>query len=154
MNQDQASEADEVIRVGQLEIRYLQESGRGNRMGAFELCVPPGSNVPPPHSHDNEELIYVLEGMLRFTVGNETRDLGPGDSMTTPTGVAHAFSNPHGVVAKALVINTPEISADYFREMAALIDRGGPPDKARMMETMKRFGLTPVAPAPAVAATA
>ncbi len=151
MNVAQAFGAEEVIRVGQLEIRYLQPSGRGNRMGAFELCVPPGSNVPPPHSHDNEELIYVLEGTLRFTVGAETRDLRPGDSMTTPTGVAHAFSNPHAVMAKALVINTPEISADYFREMAALINGGGPPDKARMMETMKRFGLTPIAPAPASA---
>ncbi len=148
MSQDQAVEGDDVIRVGQLEIRYLQQSGRGNQMGAFELRVPPGSNVPPAHSHANEELIYVLEGTLRFTVGGETRDLRPGDSMTTPTGVAHAFSNLHGVMARALVINTPEISADYFREMAALINGGGPPDRSRMMETMKRFGLTPVAPAP------
>lgn len=148
MSQDQAVEGDDVIRVGQLEIRYLQQSGRGNQMGAFELRVPPASNVPPAHSHANEELIYVLEGTLRFTVGGETRDLRPGDSMTTPTGVAHAFSNPHGVTARALVINTPEISADYFREMAALINGGGPPDRSRMMETMKRFGLTPVAPAP------
>ncbi|KRB16213.1 cupin domain-containing protein [Achromobacter mucicolens] len=152
MNEDAVFDADEVIRIGQLEIRYLQPSGQGNHMGAFELRVPPGSNVPPPHSHDNEELIYVLEGTLRFTVGGQTRDLGPGDSMTTPTGVAHAFSNPHSVMARALVMNTPEISADYFREMAALINGGGPPDKARMMETMKRFGLTPIAPPPAVAA--
>lgn len=149
MDERQAFDADEVIRVGQLEIRYLQQSGCGHQIGAFELCVPPGSNVPPPHSHANEELIYVLEGTLRYTVGDETRDLRPGDTMTTPTGVAHAFSNPHGVMAKALVINTPEISAQYFREMAAIINGGGPPDKARMMETMRRFGLTPVAPASA-----
>jgi uncharacterized cupin superfamily protein len=139
----------EVIRVGQLEIRYLQETGTGRQMGSFELSVPPGSNVPPAHSHTNEEFIYVLEGTLRFTVGNETRDLRPGESMTTPNGVAHAFSNPHAEVARALVINTPEIDAQYFREVAAIVNAGGPPDRAKLMATMRQFGLTPVAPPPA-----
>src|SRR5579864_6127311 len=35
----------EVIRVGQIEIRYLHEAGEGRAMGCFELRVPPGSNV-------------------------------------------------------------------------------------------------------------
>jgi quercetin dioxygenase-like cupin family protein len=139
----------EVIRIGQLEIRYLQETGTGRQMGSFELSVPPGSNVPPAHSHTNEEFIYVLEGTLRFTVGNDTRDLRPGESMTTPNGVAHAFSNPHTEMARALVINTPEIDAQYFREVAAIVNAGGPPDRAKLMATMKQFGLTPVAPSPA-----
>ena len=44
----------------------------------FELTVPPASNAPPPHSHsNNEELVYVLEGTLRYTVGADTRDLTP-----------------------------------------------------------------------------
>ena len=120
MNQVLSPAAPEVIRLGQLEIRYLQEAGDGCQMGAFEMRVPPGSNVPPPHSHSaNEELVYVLEGTLRYTVGSETRDLKPGDSMATPCGVVHAFSNPHAVVARALVINTPDIGAQYFREVKA-----------------------------------
>jgi mannose-6-phosphate isomerase-like protein (cupin superfamily) len=109
--------------------------------------VPPGSNVPPPHSHSaNEELVYVLEGTLRYTVGSETRDLKPGDSMATPCGVVHAFSNPHAVAARALVINTPDIGAQYFREVKNIIDAGGPPDKARLATTMQKFGLVPAAP--------
>jgi quercetin dioxygenase-like cupin family protein len=149
MSDTAAFDGSEVIRIGQLEIRYLQESGRGKQMGAFELTVPPGSNVPPAHSHTNEELIYVLAGTLRFTVGDETRDLRPGESMTTPNGVAHAFSNPHSEVARALVINTPEIDAQYFREVAALVNGSGPPDRVKFMGVMQRFGLMPVAPAPA-----
>ena len=111
------------------------------------MLVPPGSNVPPPHSHTaNEELVYVLEGTLRYTVGGDTRDLGPGDSMATPCGVVHAFSNPHAGVARALVINTPDIGAQYFREVASIVNRGGPPDKAQLMATMGKFGLVPAAP--------
>ena len=142
--------ASEVIRVGQIEIRYLQEDGGGCRMGCFEMAVPPGSNVPPPHSHSgNEELVYVLEGTLRYTVGSETRDLEPGDSMATPRGVVHAFSNPHAAVARALVINTPDIGAQYFRDIAAIVNQGGPPDKAKLVATMSKFGLVAASPSSA-----
>lgn len=143
----------EVIRVGQLEIRYLQERGNNYQIGCFELRVPPGSNVPPPHSHDaNEEFIYVLEGTLRYTVGSETRDLKPGESMATPPGVPHGFSNPHADMARALVINTPDIGAQYFREMGEIVNAGGPPDRARLMATMQRYGLKPSVPAASTAA--
>lgn len=144
MNRTEAPSAVEPIRVGQLEIRYLQQAGADREMGIFELRVPPGSNVPPPHSHSaNEELVYVLEGTLRYTVGGETRDLRPGDSMATPRGVVHAFSNPHAGPARALVINTPDIGPEYFREVAAIVNAGGPPDKAKVVAVMRRFGLVP-----------
>lgn len=136
----------EVIRVGQMEIRYVQAAGNGCDLGCFELRVPPGSNVPPPHSHSlNEELVYVLEGTLRYTVGSETRDLQPGDSMATPRGVVHGFSNPHAVLARALVINTPDIGPQYFRDVGSIINADGPPDRARLMEAMKSYGLVPAA---------
>jgi len=145
MNQTHSLARQEVIRVGQLEIRYLHEAGDGCQMGSFEMSVPPGSNVPPPHSHSaNEELVYVLEGTLRYTVANETRDLLPGDSMVTPRGVMHGFSNPHAAMARVLVINTPDIGSQYFREVAAIINVGGPPDRVRLAATMQRFGLVPI----------
>src|SRR4029079_8943430 len=85
----------------------------------------------------------VLEGTLRYTVDGVTRDLGPGDSMGTPRGSVHAFANPHDGVARALVINTPDIGAAYFREIGAIVNAGGPPDKAKMLATMQRYGLLP-----------
>jgi uncharacterized cupin superfamily protein len=84
-----------VIKVGQLSINYITDGSSTGCLGMFELTVPPGSNVPPPHSHsNNEECVYVLEGTLRYTVGSETRDLVVGQSMSTPKGVVHAFANP------------------------------------------------------------
>lgn len=83
------------IKVGQLEIRYLIDGTAGAGLGVFELTVPAGSNVPPPHSHTfNEECVYVLAGILRYSVDGETRDLCPGDWMHTPKGSVHGFSNP------------------------------------------------------------
>lgn len=147
MNHSDSRSESAVIRVGQLEIRYLREAGKGCQIGCFELVVPPASNVPPPHSHvANEELVVVLEGTLRYTVGNETRDLQPVDTMSTPPGIVHGFSNPHAVTARALVINTPDIGAQYFREVGAIVGGGGPPDRVKIIATMQRYGLVPAGP--------
>lgn len=137
----------ETIRIGALKIDYLRDGSRDGSLGSFELTVPPGANVPPPHSHrDNEELVYVLEGTLRYSVDGQVRDLGPGDSMFSPRGSVHAFSNPHAQTARALVTLSPDIGAQYFRDVAELAAPGGPPDKARLLAVMQRYGLTPAAP--------
>lgn len=139
--------AGDVVKVGQLEIRYLIDGAAQGGLGVFELTVPAGSNVPPPHSHThNEECVYVLEGTLRYSVGDDTRDLGPGEWMRTPKGSVHGFSNPHGTTARALIILTPDIGAQYFRDVAGVVGAGGPPDKAKLLAVMSRYGLVPAAP--------
>ncbi|HSD97005.1 MAG TPA: cupin domain-containing protein [Sulfuricaulis sp.] len=136
-----------LISVGQLTINYIVDGSATSSMGMFELSVPPGSNVPPPHSHsNNEECIYVLQGTLRYTVGDETRDLAPGQSMHTPKGIVHAFSNPFNVPAKALIALSPDIGAQYFRDIATVVNAGGPPDKAALVAVMSKYGLVPAAP--------
>ncbi len=137
-----------TIKVGQLSIRYLIDGTATGGMGVFEMEVPPGSMVPPPHSHsNNEECVYVLEGVLKYSVDGTTRDLGPGEWMFTPRGSVHAFSNPHGDTAKALIVLTPDIGAQYFREVGEVVNAGAPPDKARLLQVMARYGLVPAQPA-------
>src|ERR1043165_3654816 len=122
------------IRVGQLGINYIVDGSGTGGIGMFELTVPPGSTVPPPHSHsNNEECVYVLNGTLRYTVGSETRDLTPGQSMSTPKGVVHAFSNPFTETSRALVVQSPDIGAQYFKDVAVVVNAGGPPDKAALL---------------------
>ena len=136
-----------VIKVGQLSINYIADGSATSSLGMFELTVPPGSNVPPPHSHsNNEECVYVLEGTLRYTVGSETRDLAVGESMSTPKGVVHAFSNPFSETARALIVNSPDIGARYFKDVAAVVNAGGPPDKVALIAVMSRYGLVPAQP--------
>ena len=136
--------AQETINVGQMKITYLVDGSTGGGLGVFELSVPPGSNVPPPHSHTaNEECVYVLEGVLRYAVDEVRRDLRPGEWMRTPRGAVHQFSNPHGQPARALIILTPDIGAQYFRDVGAVVNAGGPPDRAKLLGVMSRYGLMP-----------
>jgi quercetin dioxygenase-like cupin family protein len=143
-----------LIKIGGLEIRYLLDgttSGAG--MGVFELTVPPGARVPPAHSHsNNEEIVYILDGVLRYTVDDETRDLMPGQRMYTPRGSVHAFSNPHDRPARALIMLTPDIGAGYFREIAAVAAAPGGPNPTKMVEIMTRYGLVLAPPKSATSA--
>jgi len=135
------------IRVGQLSIRYLVDGTQNAGMGVFELVVPPGSNVPPPHSHThNEEIVYVLEGTLRYSVDADKRDLKPGQTMRTPKGAVHGFSNPFDTVARALIALAPDIGPKYFEDVAAVMNVGGAPDKAALVAVMTRYGLVPAVP--------
>lgn len=142
-----------VVKIGQLEIRYLVDGTvTGAGVGMFELTVPPGARVPPAHSHrENEEVIYVLEGMLRYAVDDEVRDLKPGERMYTPRGSVHAFSNPHDRPARALIVLTPDIGAQYFRDIAEVASAPSGPNPAKMMEVMNRYGLVLAPPKPPAA---
>jgi uncharacterized cupin superfamily protein len=136
-----------VIRVGQLSIRYLIDGSAAQGLGVFELEVPPNAMVPPPHSHTlNEECVYVLDGVLRYGVDDEIRDLQVGGWMRTPRGAVHQFSNPHSQLARALIILTPDIGAQYFHDVASVLNAGGPPDKSRLSEVMAKYGLVVAAP--------
>jgi uncharacterized cupin superfamily protein len=139
-----------AIQLGQLSIRYLHDGSQTGSVGMFELMVPPGSNVPPPHSHTkNDECVYVLEGMLRYAVDAQTRDLAAGDCMFSPKGSVHQFSNPFEAPARALVVQSPDIGEQYFRDVRdTAAAAGGPPDKAAMLAVMTRYGLVPAAPPP------
>lgn len=137
----------EPINVGQLSIQYLIDGTATGGMGVFELTVPPTSQVPPPHSHThNEECVYVLEGVLRYSVDGVVRDLTPGEWMFTPRGSVHHFSNPHNGTARALIVLTPDIGAQYFRDVGAIVNTGGPPDREKLIGVMSRYGLVPAPP--------
>ena len=47
------------------------------------------SSVVPEHSHPHEQLGVCVSGSLRFDVGGEQREVGPGGTWAIPGGVPH-----------------------------------------------------------------
>lgn len=141
--------SDEAIRLGPLLVRFLLtgENSTGT-LAAFELVVPGAQRLAAPaHSHDHyEETIYGIEGVLTWTVDGKQIDVGPGHALCIPRGAVHRFDNKGESDVKALCVITPAaIGPQYFREAAEVINAaaGGPPDRVKMGEIMRRHGLTP-----------
>lgn len=73
-------------------------------------------------------------------------EVGPGQALCIPRGAVHRFDNNGAEDVKALCVITPAaIGPQYFREAAEVIKEaaGGPPDRTKMAEIMRRHGLTP-----------
>ncbi|HKE83094.1 MAG TPA: cupin domain-containing protein [Vicinamibacterales bacterium] len=145
----QTNPSDETIRLGPLTVRFLisGEDATGS-VAVFELMVPAAQRLTAPaHSHDHyEETIYGIEGVLTWTVDGTRIDVGPGQALCIRRGAVHRFDNNGGQDVKALCVITPAaLGPQYFREAAEVINAagGGPPDRAKMAEIMRRHGLTP-----------
>jgi len=44
----------------------------------------------PDHAHPHEQTGYLVEGRIRLTIGEETFDVGPGDSWCIPGNAIHS----------------------------------------------------------------
>ena len=66
----------------------------GERMMLAQVFLEKGAIVPK-HSHENEQLTWILEGALRFWIGNEgepgyeERVVSAGEVMYIPSNVPH-----------------------------------------------------------------
>jgi quercetin dioxygenase-like cupin family protein len=140
----------ESIVMGSLEINFLLDGDdTDGTLVQFEFVVPPGAKVPAPHFHvDVDETLYILEGTITQLVGTETRELQPGDHCFIKRGVVHGFNNLHDKTVRVLCTLSPaSIGPAYFREIAGVINAGGPPDMQKVLAIMKAHGLEPVRPA-------
>lgn len=58
-----------------------------------------------PHEHDNEQIVYILKGLVDFHIGDKTVRLGPGGLAVIPPGVTHYAE---------LVGTEPALNLDIF----------------------------------------
>lgn len=139
----------ETIQVGQVVIRFLLEAADTNgAVAMFEFTVPVGAKVPLPHYHERyDETIYGVEGVVTFTVEGKAVEIGPGESCFIPRGAVHGFDNLKQSDVKALAVITPALlGPDFFREAAAVVNAGGPPDVEKLKAVLARHGLVAVMP--------
>lgn len=76
--------------------------GRFNIAGARATVEPGASSGDKLLEHPGEELVYVLDGELEFTVNERTFVLGPCDALHFRSVQAHSWRNPGAQPATAL----------------------------------------------------
>jgi quercetin dioxygenase-like cupin family protein len=79
------------------------------------LELDPGV-VVPDHGHEQEQVGFLVEGEMSFTVGGETRRLGPGGTWRIPSNVRHSVvAGPEGAVALEVFVPIRDDWHDHER---------------------------------------
>lgn len=138
----------EHIRIGALEVIFHgHRDHTSGHADVYEVVIPEGARVPGAHHHvDVDEIITVLAGTVTYRIGDELLELRAGESAVSPRGIPHHFANLHAGTARMIITATPgRMGPEYFREAAAVVNAGGPPDLAKLKVVMNKYGLEPVA---------
>lgn len=87
-----------------------------------EWWLEPHTRGPGAHSHEEDDVFFVLEGTMSFLVGGKWIDAPKGSLVIAPGGTEHDFENRSGERAGALNFSTPggfephmEGIAEWFR---------------------------------------
>ena len=71
-------------------------------------CFEPGQEQAGHRHAVGDKLYYVLEGAGRIRVGDDERDVRPGDLVCAPAGEDHAVRNPGPQRLAVLVVMAPK----------------------------------------------
>ena len=89
----------DALPVRELYPGVLARMVANERLMLARVVVPAGTAVPA-HAHTHEQAGWIAEGSARFTIGDESRELGVGDHYLIPSGVPHGVvPGPNGLVA-------------------------------------------------------
>jgi quercetin dioxygenase-like cupin family protein len=74
-------------------VRIMVDQSKGSQgIALVRGRMAPGGFLPP-HTHDVEEALTVLEGTALSEIGDQTYDLGPGDAVLLPAHIPHKLTN-------------------------------------------------------------
>ena len=113
-----------VLPMDGLQARIIRKAARtetGGHWALGEAWQDPGFNNPP-HTHDEPEAFYVLEGEYTFYTDAEPAEgIGPGTFVFIPPGAVHGFrTGPEG--GRLLCIWPSTVETAFF---------GGHPESGR-----------------------
>jgi quercetin dioxygenase-like cupin family protein len=145
---DSMTQHTEIIKFGGMEIHFcLDATATNGQLTMFKCIINAGTRMPAPHYHESfDETVYGLKGIATYTIDEKTIEIGPGDSCFIPRGAVHGFENKTSEVIEFLAVASPGVfGPDYFKDVAEVINAGGPPDMLKLKNIMTQHGLVPVA---------
>ena len=111
---------------------------------AGSLCVvvdhpSPGFELMP-HLHRNEdETIHIVEGTFELLLGEETRELGPGNTVHVPRGTVHGIRNTGTTAGRRVLVFHPAGVEGLFLA-AGTADKDEAVDPAKLRSLFQSYG--------------
>jgi mannose-6-phosphate isomerase-like protein (cupin superfamily) len=130
--------------LGASTMRLKVDEAKNADLGFYEYVSEPGVTGPPQHvHHGHDETFYVVDGTYEFVIGSDHLPMPRGAFLLVPRGTPHTFRNAGDDLGRIVGTFNPPRFANYFRELAAIInDTGSPPDRDAWAELYGRYDTT------------
>jgi mannose-6-phosphate isomerase-like protein (cupin superfamily) len=122
---------------GSLATIKLDARQTGGRFSLTEVWYPSGIEVPMHVHHHEDEVFYVLEGKIAYTIGDRKIEATPGQTIFGPKDVPHGFIGVSVEPVRYLILYAPAGYEDFIRDTSEAAPSltlppppAGPPDPA------------------------
>jgi quercetin dioxygenase-like cupin family protein len=104
-------------------VRFVvRGSDSGGALTALEVANPVGEG-PPLHVHAAEdETIHLLDGEIRWRLGDDLQSAGPGAYVFIPRGLPHCFQVIGERPARMLITFSPSGMEDFFERLSTMTE--------------------------------
>lgn len=131
----------EALRVlGDAQRVKLTGADTGGRFTLIENENPPGTTLPLHRHRREDEIFYVVEGRVEFTIDGERVTGEAGATVLLPRGVPHTWEVVGDGPARMLIMLLPAGLEDFFRRVTVLSE-DGPPEPERLGPLAEEFGI-------------
>ena len=86
----------------------------------LDMTIKPGFGAPAHISSTEDKLFMVIEGQLKYLIGDKTEIVGPGARVIIPRGVIHGFTNVGIGDARHILVSTPRRHEEFFRDLHSI----------------------------------
>lgn len=146
MNQ---SKNEQLIVLSDLMHIRVAPEDTGHTYAFVEDIVPPLAG-PPPHTHPDEEVFYIVEGEFEFILNDLANPMPAkaGSVIHVPSMALHTYRNVGNKPGKLVAILTPGNLVHYFRAISSPADPEQLPDLTQVpdftrLDLSKVFALAP-----------
>ena len=112
------------------------------RYSISEWWLEPYTRGPGSHTHEKDDVFFVIEGTMSFFVGGAWIDAPKGSLVIAPGGTAHDFENRTAERAGALNLSVPgdfephmEGITEWFRARSAAASRTANAPRSQSVQT-------------------
>jgi quercetin dioxygenase-like cupin family protein len=83
----------------------------------LDMTIKPGFGAPAHISTTEDKLFIVIEGQLKYLIGDKIDVAGPGARVQVPRGTIHGFTNVGSTDARHILVSTPRRHEEFFRDL-------------------------------------
>lgn len=101
-------------------IKAVFKADEDETLGGYSISewwLEPHTQGPGAHSHEEDDVFYVIEGTMSILVGDRWIDASKGSFVLAPAGLTHDFENRSSSRAGVLNFSIP---GDFEKNMPAI----------------------------------